>query len=285
MKTLILMAIVFTSFSSELLIENSGDSFYLQNKMNHNQILQVNRDTGVAKLYNIESGSESDSIEVERGCINSGLYFDGLFLVSPETTCLYDSEKKKIEFWGLNDIPTGAFSISKFYETRRKSYYIFNGLDYLNSTTGYIKVKSIDKRSGDIEIIDLVEGVPHFSAGINFNEETQEFYMMTTSGYYDNILHEMNGEALYNAFRNDQIIEFDDLVINSTERFEGLSFNLLVLEDGMVVNNSNAYGESYNSVFYDGQNFETLDIDCEISGQLVNSLLLNCAGDLLLERF
>ncbi len=270
MKLLIFL-ISLSAFSREVLISGEKEHHYIVEASKNNFVMKL----GMSQAFVFDLNSSTSTLrrmQLSRDCYQSRLIWVGEFLIGRNITCkLQNGVFRKIENRDENPF---EFSITFFKETEEHFYFLINERDYLVSEFGKVVLKTINKRTNEIQYRDFILEVPGFSGAMKVSDE--KLYIIVVEGYTENYLYEIEKKI----FNVEVALGFSEIPKKKLFQFSGLSFDLFKIEESFLVDNVDAYGENYDSVFL--KDSEQIDFfnECKIVSRFKGAILGNCAGNL-----
>lgn len=200
------------------------------------------------------------------------LIFAAPYLVGLEHICQLDEASQKIVLISKQPALTNAFSMIFVRRDEQKDYYLLNGSSAEGG--GYLKLRTLNRATGEVTTQDLMTDVPGYSAGMWF--DGRDAFVTTWEG--ENQIYLVNlpdwGQP---QNLNPATLLFGDMSSRGGKPFAGLSLQMFGNQDQFLFFNSGyeSYVIDRNS---DTQTTVVIPSECTVVGPWSKSWLLLCSG-------
>ncbi|MBT3235590.1 MAG: hypothetical protein HN353_06545 [Bdellovibrionales bacterium] len=254
----------------------------IQDQSNPNRILVFLMEEEIVKIWNhSKSKFEKRNYSFDKECMSNSLIYVHPVLANVKTTCIFDQEIQRVVLIGETSEPKDNFSFAFLFQDDVNTYFVVNGRDFPSASAGYIMLKTVNKRSQNHHIVDLIVDVPGLSGGMNLYAGSQTLYYTLATGMGTNIVYGLPLGDLKSLVELNIQNNFMHLAKKIYGPFQGLTFHLTVSEYGLLYNNRTIYGE-YESylILNNSGTKKTVELpkDCSLVGTLESSWLFNCSG-------
>lgn len=259
------------SLYADTLLTSSINTMFFQNKLNKSEVALVKGQ--ILKTYNLQLNKFVSEFGLQEPCQNTDFLWVGKLLISKNRTCiLKDGIFREAEARDENPF---EFSITYLKETSDSYLFVLNKREFFENEFGEFILKTVDKRSGQASYETMYDQIPGFSGALK--SVGNDLYYVIVEGYEENYLYKTSIDNFLDFKLSSPIP--GDLII----QFEGLSFELWMQENKILVDNSNAYGSAYDSLLIQDDTVKTGMNKCHIVGTFKSKWIVNCKGKLQLK--
>lgn len=264
-----------------LLILSGTSSFantnFIQNLSIRNEIIELNGRR--ARLIDFPTKKLISILAIPEKCIQGNTLFLEGYLVSLGITCRRIGSRFTI----IEERKISPFEFDLEYlgkDERGNLNFAINERDF-HKDAGRIFLKRINSKTQNVFYGSFLENVPGFSGGMA--RKGNELLFSIAFSYDRNEIHSVSIKDIASfSGTGFNFSQFESVPIVT---FSGLSFSLWVVKEKLLIDNSNVYGEGYESYIYNFQNdlLEGINNSCKIVGVFNQKFLRNCEGKLKLE--
>lgn len=207
------------------------------------------------------------------GVSGQGLTLAYPFLVGVERVCYIDEAAQTIRLLAnlRPELPRDTFLAVHAGSDAEASYFLINGRIYPKGTSGYLLLLTIDKRTLQTSLRELVTGVPGLSGAMFFSEDA----LWVTSWEGTNDIHKIPVQKLHDLIHSGEKQVFGALASTEWSGIDGFSFFMLANEHSFFYHNEGY--ESYLVNRQDGTRSMELPLCPPIAGYGQGWLVL-CDG-------
>lgn len=193
------------------------------------------------------------------------------FLLNAEKTCILDENKKQIYLLNQVSPPPNSYSLMYFGENDDWIYFLINGRPW--ETSGYLKLRTINKKTQEIYLHDLILEVPGYSSGMWHSGKI--FFITVWDD--ENEIFSLDISLIWETIHNSSTISFDKIAKKVLGPFSGFSIKMFATSDQFLFDNSTYKYQSYLINRLDNK-FSPLSIqqDCHIISPVENEWLIRC---------
>lgn len=223
----------FASFKNYMTLPNGAHVFYDHSEQE--RLLIIAQNGAVNFLINGQLQNLGIYHSIHPECIAEkmvGVTFAFPFFVNLERVCFINEAQKTIDLLILEKASNNSFSTMYWGTEGDWTYFLLNGKPWESS--GYLKIRAINKKTTQTFLQNLILQVPGYSGGLWLNGK--DFFVTVWNGA--NEIFTLDTDKIWNSIHNSTTIQFNQVANRIAGPFKGLSLELFVNSEYFLFQNS-----------------------------------------------